>query len=1172
MRVPILACLSIWASSAVAWAGPLPGTRTSAASVDFASAVQPILSKKCFPCHGADEGSRKAKLRLDSFAEATRPRTPRAAVVPGGALDSELMHRILSQDPEEVMPPPELKNPLTDAEREVLKQWIEQGAEYSPHWAWTPPVRPPLPPEVERGWAHNGIDRFVAAKLVEVGLEPSPAADRHVLIRRLSLDLTGLPPSAEDVAAFVNDRSAGAYEAAVDRLLASPHFGERWARLWMDLGRYADSAGYGSDPLRPNIWPWRDWVIGALNRNLPYDEFTRDLLAGDLVENATEEQKVATAFHRNTMTNTEGGTDDEEWRVAAVKDRAGVTAQVWMGLTMNCAQCHTHKFDPITHREYYSFYSFFNQTADFDQPDERPTMPVYSASEHQRRAELKAAIERVEAEYLAPNPAFDAELSAWARKAAIPVPWQTLRPTTLTSVATNAPTFTTDSDGTIRVSGPVSARDTYAVTASVTSPRITALQVEVLTDSTLPHQGPGRSESGAFVLNDLRLELIPATTEARPVRYVRLEAPGEGRILSLAEVQVMSGGTNVAGQGKARQSSTDYGGDAARALDGNTDGQFDAAKSTTHTGTEKDPWWELDLGQEQPVETVAIWNRTDAGVGVRLANTRVLLLDAQRKPVWQGVLEAAPAPMSQVGPSSPQLLPLVRASADSSAGDFAAGEAVDADPGRNSGWSPSSPGTSHRWTAELAEPVKLSGPARIRVTLAQNYGEQRTLGRFRLAVTDQPAPVRTLPGPIDALVRLSPDQWTESQKATLAEFYRPESQTLGGKARELVDLRAQRAAIRGTPLPVLRELEPASLRSTRLLNKGNFLDPGEPVEPGVPGAFHAWPANAPSNRLGLVEWLMAPDNPLTARVAVNRTWAQLLGQALVETEEDFGTQGTLPTNRPLLDWLAVSFQSSPAAGVSHDPFHPELGWDFKALIRLIVTSATYRQSSALTPDRLEKDPLNKFYSRAARRRLDAETVRDQALTLSGLLSRKVGGPSVYPYQPEGLWRAAFNGERSWVPSEGEDRYRRGIYTFWRRTVPYPSMATFDAPSREACTLRRQPTNTPLQAFVTLNDPVFVECAQALGRWLAGQPGTVADRVRRGLERVLARPASKQAVRELTELYQAELADYQDRRDGARQLATEPLGPLPPELTPEAAAAWTTVANVLLNLDGVLTKN
>jgi hypothetical protein len=1165
-RITSLALLS-GALATGAFAAPAP----SGDPVDFSAQIRPILSAKCFHCHGPDEGSRKGKLRLDSFEEATKDRKGHPAVVPGKVEASELVRRILTTDADDQMPPAETKNPLKPEEIELLKRWVAQGGKYTPHWAWVKPVRPPLPAVQRKAWPRNGIDRFVLAQLERHGLKPAPAANRHTLVRRLSLDLTGLPPTPEEVAAFVNDSSPEAYEHLVDRLLASPHFGERWARVWLDLARYADSAGYGSDPLRPNIWPWRDWLIQALNRNVPFDEFTRDLIAGDLLPGATPEQQAATAFHRNTMTNTEGGTEDEEWRVAAVKDRAAVTAQVWMGLTMGCAQCHTHKFDPIAQREYYSFYAFFNQTEDNDQPDERPTLALYTPAEQARREELQARIATVDAFYQTPTAAFEAELATWAKAAAQPVPWQVLVPTAVKSAATNAPTFTIANDGTVLATGDSPLKDTYMVSVRTLAVGLTAFRLETKPADALPGRGPGRKEGeGNFVLQDLRVTARTVNGPPAAGRFVRIEAPGPNRRLTLAEVQVFALGANIATRGTARQSSTDYLGDAARAIDGNTDGNRDTSESVSHTGTEADAWWEVDLGGEFPVDEVAVWNRTDSG-REQLANTRLLILDASRKVTWTGDIKDAPKPAVRLGPNAARLLPVRNATADYAQGGFGAERAIDAEGG--TGWAVGGrTGQAHALAFELAEPLKADGEVELTFTLKQDYGEHLTLGNFRLSATTQATPVRLWPSEVQATLDVAPELRDESQRRTLADFYRPQSTTHGPLARELAGLRGELNGISGTALPVMRELPADKHRVTHLLNKGNYLAPGEEVTADVPAAFHGWPANQPKNRLGLAAWLTAPENALTARVQVNRVWAQLMGQAFVETEEDFGTQGTLPTNRDLLDWLAVAYQAGSAErGAGSEADAPALRWDFKALVKLIVMSATYRQASAVSPELLEKDPRNKLYSRAPRRRLDAEAVRDQALALSGLLSPKIGGPSVYPMQPDGLWRAAFNGERSWRTSEGEDRYRRGLYTFWRRTVPYPSMATFDAPSRESCTFRRLPTDTPLQAFVTLNDPVFVECAQALGRRIGLEPGSVSDRIRHGLERVLARPADSAQVTALVKLYEAELAGYRNRADEAAKLATDPLGPLPPGLSAAEAAAWTTVGNVLLNLDGVLSK-
>jgi hypothetical protein len=811
---------------------------------DFAREVRPILSKNCFPCHGSDEAKRAKGLRLDMRETAVRPlRSGETAIVPGDVDSSEMIARITEEDDTLRMPPRKAGNRLSSAEVDILTRWIEQGAKYAEHWALVAPKAQPLPRVKNSAWPRNGIDFWIGARLEKEGLHPSPEADPCTLLRRVSLDLRGLPPSPQEAQRFLNDKATGAYERAVDRFLDDPAFGERWARIWLDLARYADSAGYGSDPLR-TIWRYRDWVIEAFNRNLPYDQFTIEQVAGDLLPNATIEQKMATAFHRNTMTNTEGGTDDEEFRVAAIKDRVDTTMQVWMGLTMGCAKCHSHKYDPITNEEYYKFYAIFNQTADTDQPDESPVIqaPTAAITEQIQRAEgkIEELKERLNHEASAP----------------------------------------------------------------------TSLTAQVMWESTV-------------------------TAE------------------------------------------------------------------TSHVTARKDI----------PKEILAI---------------------------------------------------------------------VDTPPAR------------------------------------RGKEQRQELTRYFASVAPTLKPIR------DELARL--------------EKERPQIPTL----------------------PVMVELPRDKRRTTRVLRKGNFLDPGDPVRPDVPRALHHMPPGAPADRLSLARWLVDRSNPLTARVAVNRYWAQLFGTGIVETEEDFGTQGELPSHPDLLDWMAVRYM--------------ELGWNTKAILKLIVTSATYRQSSRATPELLARDPRNRLLARAPRVRLEAEMVRDQALAVSGLLSRRVGGPSVFPPQPPGLWQAAFNGQRTWATSQGDDRYRRALYTFWRRTVPYPSMATFDAPSREICAIKRVRTNTPLQAFVTLNDPVYVEAAQALARRIVREGGsTLEDRARYALHLCLCRPPRLEQVNQLIDLYENEHARYEQSREAAFALATEPLGPLPAGMDPADLASWTTVANVLLNLDGVLTK-
>ena len=873
----LLTSVGLWA---VAFAAPEP--------VDYRRDVRPLLAANCLRCHGADEQSRSANLRLDE---------PNRAVIPGDILASKLIARVTLPVGDALkMPPQETGHRLTEPQINTLRRWIGQGAKYEGHWAFNRPLAP----------ARGGIDTLVMARLAKEKLALSPEADRWALARRVALDLTGLPPSLKDAEAFVSDKAPNAYEKFVDSQLASPHFGEKWARLWLDLGRYADSAGYGSDPLRPNLWPWRDWLIAAFNANKPFDEFTQELLAGDLLPNATEDQKIATAFHRNTMTNTEGGTSDEEFRTAAVKDRTVVTMQAWMGLTYQCAQCHTHKFDPISKTDFYRTMAIFNQTEDSDRGDEFPTMPVLTAAQRTKKQALEKELAELE-----------------TQRAAEPA---------------------------------------------------------------------GK---------------VPSA------RFVRVTLPGTA-FLMLAEVQALSGSENVARKGKASQSSTDFSGEAARAIDGNTSGKF-PDNTVTHTKQEKDPWWEVDLGATYPLQSIAIWPRTDAHSGM-LAHVRITLYDENRKVVAE----------------------------------------------------------------------------------------------------------QGIPGAIMA-----------AKTALLTDS--PTAQRIAQKQSEL-------AALKSIPLPVMRELPEVKRRVTRSLTLANFLTPEEVVTPAGPAAFTKKPL---TNRLELAKWLVARENPLTARVQVNRFWAQLFGTGLVETEEDFGTQGASPTHPELLDYLALDFQRD---------------WNVKRFLKSIAMSRTYRQSSKVTPEKLARDPKVRLLSRYPRRRLDAEGIRDQALLVSGLLAPKLGGPSVYPPQPDGLWKAAFNGERSYPTSTGEDRYRRGLYTFWRRTVPYPSMQTFDAPSREFCTVRRIPTNTPLQALVTLNDPAYLEMAVGLAKRLEGK--TPAEKARHGLRLALCRPALDSQIPPLVALFESEKVHYTANLMEAKKLT----GTEDAEL-----AAWTVVANVLLNLDGVLTK-
>lgn len=1159
ISILVLGCLgAVSTSSRVAIAG---------GEVDYNRDIKPILSTNCFRCHGPDEHERKADLRLDLFEGATRDLGGYAAIRPGESSASELVARVTQGDPDEVMPPPKAGPALSFDEIDKLKRWIDSGAEYAPHWSFVKPVRHE-PPAVREGESriHGAIDRFVTARLEEEGLAPAPEADPHVLIRRLFLDLIGLPPQPDDVASFARAyrRDAeSAFESLVDKLLAHEGYGEHWAAMWLDLARYADSMGYASDNVR-SIWAYRDWVINAFNANMPYDQFTLEQLAGDLLPNATPAQIVATAFHRNTMNNTEGGTDNEEYRVAAVKDRVGTTMNVWMGLTMRCAECHSHKYDPISQEEYYRFYDFFNQTVDVDTNDDAPTIPVPGAEESGRRAEIEREIAALRAELESVNPgSLAAEQEAWEVEFRGHTEWTSLRFEPSRSI--NGANLTVEEDGSVFVSGPSPKNDTYNLITASPLETVTGFRLEAIPDKRLPGGGSGRSPEGRFILSRFAAELDTGAESPRG-RFVRVSIPGENRLLHLAEVEVFSGGGNVARAGEASQSSTGYGGDAGRANDGMTDGDYQK-NSVSHTAGETDPWWEVDLRKAVPVERIAIWNRTDNKLQSRLDGYRIELLDEGRKVVWEKADLKGPNASEEFVVGGKRQLAFAKASADYSHEDYPVMRAVARTSGNQAGWDVAPyQKQGHEAFFVFKEPVAIAHTDELTVTLDHhfNYGGQLTLGRFRISVTDDASLVKRAalsPAMLRIIDKDEPGR-TKAERESLARYFRDFAPSLAALRTAIAKLEKKRDAIKPPTVPVMAELNGDQRRATHIQARGNFMDLEEAVEAGVPAAFHPFPGEAPKTRAGVARWLTDPDNPLTARVAVNRIWARLFGIGLVETEEDFGSQGTYPSHPMLLDWLATEYV--------------RLGWDTKAIIKTIVSSATYRQSSKAPRERYEQDPFNRLLARGPRFRLDAERVRDQALALSGLLVERIGGPSVYPPQPPGMWRAAFNGkDTNWATSEGEDRYRRGLYTFWRRSVPYPSMATFDAPSREVCSLRRIRTNTPLQALVTLNDPVYVEIARAMARRIVNEGGqSEAERIEFALRLVLIRPPGAGEIERVTELYRAELEQFQKNPESAKDFVfgegkgeenTEPV-----DLA--RLAAWISVANVLMNLDAVLTKS
>ncbi|HLX65261.1 MAG TPA: DUF1553 domain-containing protein [Planctomycetota bacterium] len=1128
--------------------------------VDFNRDIAPVLSNTCFKCHGPDGKERKGgtkahPLRLDTEDGATADYAGSIPIVPGHPEKSALVARVTSTDADEIMPPPKSGKSLNPQQIELLKKWVEQGAKYAKHWSYVKPARPALP-EVGRvsgapDWPRNGLDNFILARLEKENLKPQPEADRYALIRRVSLDVTGLPPTIEEVDAFVNDKSPDAYEKLVDRLLAKPAYGEHWARLWLDLARYADSGGYASDTPR-TIWAFRDYTIKSFNENKPFDQFTVEQIAGDLLPNPTDEQLIATAFHRNTMTNTEGGTTREEFRNAAVVDRVNTTMAVWMGTSFNCAQCHDHKYDPLPQKDYFRFFAIFNNSEDADRADEEPTFKFLSQQQVEQKRKLEAELAALESKLTTPTPETLKSQAVWEKNFPLELKWTPL----------------TESSIGIAVDGGKTT-DTVSGKLGADVKRINAIRIEALPG------GAAKNEKSAVVTR-VHASIVPPAATSIEGQFVRVELSGKATHLMLAEVQVFSGGENVALKGTASQISTDYGGDAKRAIDGNTDGDYFKSNSVSHTGIGDNLWWEVDLKREHAIEGITVWNRTDGGNGAKLKDAHVIVLDKTRSEVWRGEIKDPPSQSKALDTGGARTIQFASALADAEHNGYDADAVVrDADPknAKNAkknpkadkpGWNINfADGKTHALTLIASAPADVPAGATLHVSILQDglrKLDDDLKERFRISTTSDARAAewsRTPENVVQAIV-VSPDKRSPAQRDELTHFYlstlAPELKT---ERANLVSLKKQLDEMKPNSVPVMRELAGDKRRKTKIQFRGNYLSLGDEVSEGVPAAFHPLAPGAPVNRFALAKWLVDENNPLTPRVIANRYWEQVFGIGLVRTSEEFGSQGEPPSNPELLDWLATELIAQK--------------WDMKRFVKLLVTSAAYRQSSKVTPELIERDPDNRLLSRGPRFRMSAEMVRDQALACSGLLSSKMYGPSVKPPRPSAGLTAAFGGNLDWETSKGEDKYRRALYTEVRRTAPYPSTATFDAPSREICTLRRVRTNTPLQALVTLNDPVYVESAQALARRMAASAGSPREKAVVGFRACLARPPNELELDRLIKLYDETHVAFLKDLKSATSLATMPLGPAPAGADVAELAAWTTVANVMMNLDEFLMK-
>jgi hypothetical protein len=1030
----------------------LAGDDPGAARVEFNRDIRPILSDACFRCHGPDRAKRKADLRLDLEEGAFADRDGERPIVPGDPDRSELYQRISSADAEEHMPPLGADRQLSPREVALVRRWIEQGARWQKHWSLIPPRRPSLPEVAESSWPSNPIDRFVLAALTSHGLAPSPEAAKTTLIRRVTFDLTGLPPTPAEVDAFLADDWPNAYERVVDRLLASPRYGERMAIRWIDAARYADTNGYQTDGDR-EMWRWRDWVIDAFNANMPFDGFTIEQLAGDMLPGATLDQKIASGFNRNHRGNGEGGIIPEEFAVEYVVDRVDTTATVWLGLTMACARCHDHKYDPIAQKEFYRLFAFFNNIPEKGRAvkvgNSPPLIPAPTRAQQERLAKLDHEIEAAARRVVAAEPDLAASQSAWESmvSATTPIDWTP--------------------------AGDVNAH--FALDSNLRDETSTTRAVRVVDGKARFVPGPiGHSA-------EFDGERAIEAADAGDFGYF-----DKFSIAAWVQPTRIQGGTMVSRMTDAEQADG-----YAVLLDGGRVGVNlvkrwldDALRVRTVRALSSGEWHHV----------VVSYDGSSAASGVKV------YIDGRLEP-----LEVLLDELNQ--------------------------------------------------SFKSKEPLRIGGGGGPEARFRGRIDDVRIYGRVLSA---DEAAILSAPDTIQAIAARPPRARSHSQTLKIRAYYLENDAPAAfhDAHRALAELREQRARlVEAFPTTMVMQEMP-SPRQTFVLKRGEYDKPGEPVQPGVPSCLTPFPPGARATRLDLARWLVDPANPLTARVAVNRAWQMFFGTGLVKTVDDFGSQGEPPSHPELLEWLATEFMVG--------------GWNVKALHRAIVTSATYRQSSRANSELLRNDPDNRLLARGPRIRLPAEMIRDQALAASGLLVERLGGPSVKPYQPDGLWKELTDAE--YVQDHGARLYRRSLYTFWKRTVSPPAMVTFDAAARETCTVRETRTNTPLQALTLLNDVTFVESARVLAERIMKQGATnPEDRITLAFRLATARNPSAHELEVLAAGFRDHLAHYRAQPQDAKRLTEAGESARDAALDQAELAAYTATTSLILNLDETITK-